>query len=123
MDCSKFILVIEILLSILTLAATNSSQRRGRLVETRDAFNCPSCDHVTCPPVRRGCQLVPEPGICACCLTCAMEEGEHCGLALGRCSRGLLCRPRPFERDPLYALMIGRAVCVSYDYATENRTL
>ena len=116
MNCSKVFITLEILLSFIILAATD-------LLETRDAFDCPSCSTVNCPSVRPGCELVPEPGICACCLMCAKGEGEHCGLALGRCARGLLCRPRPLERDPVYALLIGRAVCVRVDHMTENRTL
>ena len=109
MDRSKTLTVYTILTSLILIAADD-------LLAARDAFNCPACSRVTCPPLRTGdCELVLEPGICACCLTCAKREGEHCGLSLGRCARGLLCRPGPAERDTVYALLIGRATCIHID--------
>ncbi|XP_026218723.1 insulin-like growth factor-binding protein 5a isoform X2 [Anabas testudineus] len=74
---------------------------------------CEPCDQKTlsmCPPVPVGCQLVKEPG-CGCCLTCALEEGQACGVYTGPCTRGLRCLPKNGEEKPLHALLHGRGVC------------
>ncbi|XP_028991147.1 insulin-like growth factor-binding protein 5a [Betta splendens] len=74
---------------------------------------CEPCDQKAlsmCPPVPLGCQLVKEPG-CGCCLTCALEEGQPCGVYTGPCARGLRCLPKNGEEKPLHALLHGRAVC------------
>lgn len=74
---------------------------------------CQPCDQKAlsmCPPVPVGCQLVKEPG-CGCCLTCALEEGQPCGVYTGPCTRGLRCLPKDGEEKPLHALLHGRGVC------------
>ncbi|CAK6969900.1 insulin-like growth factor-binding protein 5a [Scomber scombrus] len=74
---------------------------------------CEPCDQKAlsmCPPVPVGCQLVKEPG-CGCCLTCALEEGQPCGVYTGSCTRGLRCLPKNGEEKPLHALLHGRGVC------------
>ncbi|KAI3366105.1 hypothetical protein L3Q82_009932, partial [Scortum barcoo] len=74
---------------------------------------CQPCDQKAlsmCPPVPVGCQLVKEPG-CGCCLTCALEEGQACGVYTGPCTRGLRCLPKNGEEKPLHALLHGRGVC------------
>ncbi|XP_058478048.1 insulin-like growth factor-binding protein 5a [Solea solea] len=74
---------------------------------------CEPCDQKArsmCPPVPVGCQLVKEPG-CGCCLTCALEEGQPCGVYTGPCTRGLRCLPKNGEEKPLHALLHGRGVC------------
>ncbi|XP_024918362.1 insulin-like growth factor-binding protein 5a isoform X2 [Cynoglossus semilaevis] len=74
---------------------------------------CEPCDQKAlsmCPPVPVGCQLVKEPG-CGCCLTCALEEGQACGVYTGPCTRGLRCLPKNGEEKPLHALLHGRGVC------------
>ncbi|XP_070786605.1 insulin-like growth factor-binding protein 5a [Enoplosus armatus] len=74
---------------------------------------CQPCDPKAlsmCPPVPVGCQLVKEPG-CGCCLTCALEEGQPCGVYTGPCTRGLRCLPKNGEEKPLHALLHGRGVC------------
>lgn len=74
---------------------------------------CQQCDQKArsmCPPVPRSCQLVKEPG-CGCCLTCALEEGQPCGVYTGPCTRGLRCLPKNGEEKPLHALLHGRGVC------------
>lgn len=74
---------------------------------------CQPCDQKAlsmCPPVPVGCQLVKEPG-CGCCLTCALEEGQPCGVYTGPCTRGLRCLPKNGEEKPLHALLHGRGVC------------
>ncbi|KAK7938896.1 hypothetical protein WMY93_002222 [Mugilogobius chulae] len=65
-----------------------------------------------CPPVPVGCQLVKEPG-CGCCLTCALAEGQACGVYTGTCTKGLRCLPRSGEEKPLHALLHGRGVCTN----------
>ncbi|XP_051283906.1 insulin-like growth factor-binding protein 5a isoform X1 [Dicentrarchus labrax] len=74
---------------------------------------CQPCDQKAlsmCPPVPVGCELVKEPG-CGCCLTCALEEGQPCGVYTGPCTRGLRCLPKNGEEKPLHALLHGRGVC------------
>ncbi|XP_047227523.1 insulin-like growth factor-binding protein 5 [Girardinichthys multiradiatus] len=76
---------------------------------------CEPCDEKAlsmCPPVPVGCQLVKEPG-CGCCLTCALAEGQACGVYTGTCTKGLRCLPRSGEEKPLYALLHGRGVCTN----------
>ncbi|KAM6893692.1 insulin-like growth factor-binding protein 5 [Xenentodon cancila] len=74
---------------------------------------CEPCDPKAksmCPPVPVGCQLVKEPG-CGCCLTCALEEGQPCGVYTEPCMRGLRCLPKNGEEKPLHALLNGRGAC------------
>ncbi|XP_026157990.1 insulin-like growth factor-binding protein 5a [Mastacembelus armatus] len=76
---------------------------------------CEPCDQKAlsmCPPVPVGCHLVKEPG-CGCCLTCALEEGQACGVYTGPCTRGLRCLPKNGEEKPLHALLHGRGVCMN----------
>uniref|UniRef100_A0A667WWQ5 Insulin-like growth factor-binding protein 5 n=1 Tax=Myripristis murdjan TaxID=586833 RepID=A0A667WWQ5_9TELE len=76
---------------------------------------CEPCDQKAlsmCPPVPVGCQLVKEPG-CGCCLTCALDEGQPCGVYTGPCTRGLRCLPKNGEEKPLHALLHGRGVCTN----------
>ena len=76
---------------------------------------CEPCDQKAlsmCPPVPIGCQLVKEPG-CGCCLTCALSEGQACGVYTGTCTQGLRCLPRSGEEKPLHALLHGRGVCTN----------
>uniref|UniRef100_A0A1A8FN67 Insulin-like growth factor-binding protein 5 n=2 Tax=Nothobranchius korthausae TaxID=1143690 RepID=A0A1A8FN67_9TELE len=76
---------------------------------------CEPCDEKAlsmCPPVPVGCQLVKEPG-CGCCLTCALVEGQACGVYTGTCTKGLRCLPRSGEEKPLHALLHGRGVCTN----------
>ncbi|XP_064165739.1 insulin-like growth factor-binding protein 5 isoform X2 [Anguilla rostrata] len=76
---------------------------------------CEPCDQKAlsmCPPVPVGCQLVKEPG-CGCCLTCALSEGQACGVYTGTCTHGLRCLPRNGEEKPLHALLHGRGMCTN----------
>ena len=79
-------------------------------LDLRDMLCSNRCENRTCPSIRAYCEMVPEPGYCWCCLKCAKEEGEHCGLLLGRCRRGMTCEPLPGESGTK-ALFSGRAVC------------
>ncbi|XP_053469912.1 insulin-like growth factor-binding protein 3 isoform X1 [Ictalurus furcatus] len=75
---------------------------------------CEPCDADAlgqCKPLPRDCaERVREPG-CGCCLTCALSEGQACGVYTGRCGAGLRCQHRPGESKPLQALLEGRGVC------------
>ncbi|TRY57808.1 hypothetical protein DNTS_035758 [Danionella cerebrum] len=76
---------------------------------------CEPCDQKAlslCPPVRSGCEVVKEPG-CGCCRTCALNEGQACGVYTGNCGRGLRCLPRSGEDKPLHALLYGKGVCMN----------
>jgi len=79
----------------------------------RKYFKCPACEPLECPlPVGYpNCEMVLEPGVCACCSVCAKRAGERCGLGSGRCGKGLYCRPLPGDPDPLGAILSGRAAC------------
>ncbi|KAI5619864.1 insulin-like growth factor-binding protein 3 precursor [Silurus asotus] len=75
---------------------------------------CEPCDAGAlgqCKPLPRDCaERVREPG-CGCCMTCALREGQECGVYTGRCGAGLRCQHRPGESKPLQALLEGRGVC------------
>uniref|UniRef100_A0A8D0LA67 Insulin-like growth factor-binding protein 5 n=1 Tax=Sphenodon punctatus TaxID=8508 RepID=A0A8D0LA67_SPHPU len=77
--------------------------------------HCEPCDEKAlsmCPPSPMGCELVKEPG-CGCCMTCALAEGQSCGVYTERCAQGLRCLPRQGEEKPLHALLHGRGVCLN----------
>ncbi|KAJ1184311.1 hypothetical protein NDU88_001119 [Pleurodeles waltl] len=86
--------------------------------------HCEQCDDKAlsmCPPTPTACELVKEPG-CGCCLTCALAEGQACGVYTERCAQGLRCLPRQGEDKPLHALLHGRGACLpekSYREATK----
>ncbi|XP_051998373.1 insulin-like growth factor-binding protein 5 [Xyrauchen texanus] len=76
---------------------------------------CEPCDQKAqsmCPPVPLGCPPVKEPG-CGCCFTCALAEGQACGVYTGTCALGLRCLPRNGEEKPLHALLHGKGVCTN----------
>lgn len=75
--------------------------------------HCQPCDEKAsslCQADPVGCQLVKEPG-CGCCLTCALGEGQSCGVYTEVCAAGLKCLPKPEEEKPLHALLHGRGLC------------
>ncbi|KAM4698382.1 insulin-like growth factor-binding protein 5 [Rhinophrynus dorsalis] len=77
--------------------------------------HCEPCDDKVmsmCPPTPVGCELVKEPG-CGCCMTCALAEGQLCGVYTERCAQGLRCLPKQGEEKPLHALLHGRGVCLN----------
>ncbi|XP_074524216.1 insulin-like growth factor-binding protein 3 [Halichoeres trimaculatus] len=77
---------------------------------------CEPCDAgalLQCKPLPKDCaERVREPG-CGCCMTCALGEGQACGVYTARCGSGLTCQHQPGERRPLQALLEGRGVCSS----------
>ncbi|KAM9364620.1 insulin-like growth factor-binding protein 3 [Pholidichthys leucotaenia] len=83
---------------------------------------CEPCDAgalLHCKPLPEDCaEQVREPG-CGCCMTCALSQGQPCGVYTARCGSSLTCRHRPGESRPLQALLDGRGVCSS----SASRTL
>ncbi|XP_069572934.1 insulin-like growth factor-binding protein 3 [Brachyistius frenatus] len=75
---------------------------------------CEPCDAgalLQCKPLPKDCaERVREPG-CGCCMTCALGDGQACGVYTARCGSGLTCQHRPGESRPLQALLEGRGVC------------
>lgn len=75
---------------------------------------CEACDAgalLLCKPLPQDCvERVREPG-CGCCMTCALAEGQACGVYTARCGSGLTCQHQPRESRPLQALLDGRGVC------------
>ncbi|XP_056131852.1 insulin-like growth factor-binding protein 1a [Lampris incognitus] len=64
-----------------------------------------------CPAVAPGCaEVLREPG-CGCCLACALNAGDLCGIYTAPCGSGLRCTPAPGDLRPLHALTTGQAVC------------
>ncbi|XP_077369906.1 insulin-like growth factor-binding protein 5 [Festucalex cinctus] len=100
MPLSSVLLVLPLLCAVTSCAASY--------------VPCEPCDQKArsvCPPVPASClQAVKEPG-CGCCLTCALEDGQSCGVYTGPCTRGLRCLPKNGEEKPLHALLHGRGVC------------
>lgn len=94
---------------LLLAACAGPAQSLGSFV------HCEPCDEKAlsmCPPSPLGCELVKEPG-CGCCMTCALAEGQSCGVYTERCAQGLRCLPRQDEEKPLHALLHGRGVCLN----------
>ncbi|XP_006902235.1 PREDICTED: insulin-like growth factor-binding protein 3 [Elephantulus edwardii] len=88
---------------------------------------CEPCDvssleQCLLPPAGPACtELVREPG-CGCCLTCALREGQACGVYTERCGTDLRCRPPSGEPRPLQALLKGRGLCTNISAAAPLRT-
>ncbi|XP_030630022.1 insulin-like growth factor-binding protein 3 [Chanos chanos] len=79
-------------------------------------IRCEPCDvgaRLLCKPIPKDCkEIVREPG-CGCCLTCALNQGQPCGVYTGRCGLGLSCQLQPGETKPLQALLEGRGLCTN----------
>ncbi|KAJ0065449.1 hypothetical protein NL108_010742, partial [Boleophthalmus pectinirostris] len=77
-------------------------------------IRCEPCDAAAllqCKPLPKDCvERVREPG-CGCCMTCALGEGQACGVYTARCGSGLSCQHQPGESKPLQALLEGRGLC------------
>ncbi|XP_076010681.1 insulin-like growth factor-binding protein 3 [Genypterus blacodes] len=100
-------------LCVLCLAATLAAF--ARLAGTvGPVVRCEPCDAgalLQCKPLPKDCaEPAREPG-CGCCMTCALAEGQACGVYTARCGFGLTCQYRPGESRPLQALLEGRGVC------------
>ncbi len=81
----------------------------------RTWFKCSPCDAVKCMEPPSDCkEYVKEPGYCSCCLTCAREEGETCGVNLPQCQEGLQCEPIVDENteSQWHAIFADNAVCI-----------
>ena len=106
-------------LTALTLLRGPPVARAGAgAVGAGPVVRCEPCDaralsQCAPPPTAPACtELVREPG-CGCCLTCALREGDACGVYTERCGTGLRCQPRPAEQYPLRALLNGRGFCAN----------
>ncbi|KAM6922034.1 insulin-like growth factor-binding protein 3 [Xenentodon cancila] len=100
-------------LCVLCLAAALAAL--ARLAGTvGPVVRCEPCDAsalLQCKPLPKDCaEILREPG-CGCCMTCALGEGEACGVYTARCGSGLTCQHQPGESRPLQALLEGRGVC------------
>lgn len=77
---------------------------------------CEPCEPgalLLCKPLPKDCaERVREPG-CGCCMTCALGEGQACGVYTARCGSGLSCQHQPGQSRPLQALLDGRGLCSS----------
>ncbi|ELU05379.1 hypothetical protein CAPTEDRAFT_49332, partial [Capitella teleta] len=58
------------------------------------------------------CEVVMEPGICACCETCARQEGDACGPLTERCGNGFSCQPSPFSENAVKDMFQGKGMCL-----------
>ncbi|XP_038653701.1 insulin-like growth factor-binding protein 3 isoform X2 [Scyliorhinus canicula] len=76
---------------------------------------CEPCDAralAQCKPLQGDCQPVRESG-CGCCMTCALRQGQPCGVYTERCAAGFTCLPQTGESRPLQALLEGRGLCTN----------
>ncbi|XP_067867416.1 insulin-like growth factor-binding protein 3 [Heterodontus francisci] len=76
---------------------------------------CEPCDAralAQCKPLQGDCQPVREPG-CGCCMTCALRQGQQCGVYTERCASGFTCLPQASESRPLQALLEGKGLCTN----------
>uniref|UniRef100_A0A8C5SDV1 Insulin-like growth factor-binding protein 3 n=1 Tax=Laticauda laticaudata TaxID=8630 RepID=A0A8C5SDV1_LATLA len=104
-------------LYMLLWAVVTATALLSRLaVAVGPVVRCDPCDTRAleqCKPMVPECpELVREPG-CGCCLTCALQEGQPCGVYTERCGSGLNCRPRSDEPKPLQALLDGKGLCMN----------
>lgn len=87
---------------------------RSSPVVVPEPIRCAPCTQEklnNCPAIPPDCrQVLREPG-CGCCMACALERGESCGVHTAHCGEGLRCTPRPGELRPLAALTRGQGVC------------
>ena len=68
-----------------------------------------------CPAVPANCRVVlKEPG-CGCCLACALEKGDSCGVYTAHCATGLHCSPRPGDPRPIHSLTRGHGTCTELE--------
>ncbi|XP_026537048.1 insulin-like growth factor-binding protein 3 isoform X2 [Notechis scutatus] len=104
-------------LYMLLWAVVTATALLSRLaVAVGPVVRCDPCDTRAleqCKPMVPECpELVREPG-CGCCFTCALPEGQPCGVYTERCGSGLSCRPRSDEPKPLQALLDGKGLCMN----------
>ncbi|KAF6086013.1 insulin like growth factor binding protein 3 [Phyllostomus discolor] len=106
------------LTALALLGVAPAARVRAASVGSGPVVRCEPCDEralAQCappPPAPECAELVREPG-CGCCLTCALLEGQPCGIYTERCGAGLRCHPQPGEPRPLQALLDGRGVCTN----------
>ncbi|KAL8165716.1 UNVERIFIED_CONTAM: hypothetical protein K2H54_053881 [Gekko kuhli] len=107
-------LYCEVLLFLLGLSV--------HLGTTLHPIHCAPCTEeklALCPPVPADCpETARQPG-CGCCYTCALQQGEACGVYTARCGQGLHCWVHPGDHKPLRALLRGQGTCLSAADTTE----
>ena len=105
-------LLLSLAMSFISASTNHLSRDAMRAKMLRTYFKCPPCDLSACPDVSMCVETVKESGICGCCQTCALGEGEECGMYTNKCAAGLQCRPLPGDAEPLQSLLTGQAVCI-----------
>ncbi len=107
------ICLFQILICIAFCAAEANYIKDNNMLRTW--FKCEPCEKQLCPKPSMYCmEYVKEPGYCSCCLTCAREEGERCGVNTAPCMKGLECSPI-MAKDPQSTwndFMLDHAVCL-----------
>ncbi|KAK2172029.1 hypothetical protein NP493_999g01002 [Ridgeia piscesae] len=94
----EWTMIAVALLGVLLLISA-SCAKDVRTVSTSLELQCPPCEKIHCTPRRANrlrCKGGITRGICNCCPVCAKTEAEDCGGDhdyLGKCDRGLYCRP------------------------------
>lgn len=115
------------LTALALLGGTPAAQAGAGAAGAGPVVRCEPCDaralaQCAPPPASPACaELVREPG-CGCCLTCALREGQPCGVYTERCGAGLRCHPKPGELRPLQALLDGRGLCANASAAGRMRS-
>lgn len=101
---------LSLLLGLLCLGLLPGTEAKYDVSMFRTYFGCPPCDEGLCKtPV--GCELVDEPGVCSCCMTCARQEGDFCGISTTKCGQGLRCNPPENSINGFEALFEGKGMC------------
>ncbi|XP_004454444.2 insulin-like growth factor-binding protein 3 [Dasypus novemcinctus] len=106
------------LLALALLSGPRAARAGAGAAGAGPVVRCEPCDaraleQCAPPPAASACaELVREPG-CGCCLTCALLEGEPCGVYTERCGSGLSCQAPPGEPRELQALLDGRGLCTN----------
>lgn len=114
----KVITIVSMATALYMLQASRVEGGRSSLATDDDIsilksyFGCSPCDPTMCPPRSRpDCELVRQPGVCGCCLRCALTVGQSCGVYKDMCGRGLRCLPPSGESEGMSALIQGRGTC------------
>ncbi|KAK2164011.1 hypothetical protein LSH36_70g01004 [Paralvinella palmiformis] len=101
---------LVLLLSLICIGLLPAAHAQYDVSMFRTYFGCPECDPGECKNPA-GCELVKEPGICGCCMTCARQLGQSCGINREKCGKGLVCNPPLNAINGFEALMNGQGIC------------
>ncbi len=107
--------MIRVLLSIeLVLCLVTSHVLTMEDESIRAYFSCNPCAEQQCPETPTDCaEYVKGPGVCNCCTTCAILEGDNCGVGTARCRQGLECTPpsKDGPRATWISFLMDKGVC------------